>query len=300
MEPMNRFLISHRSEFKEFVDAICSIPAERPAQIVNPSYATPIQIFGRLPPSSREGFPSLPFLIDNARSFAVLIRMWLGMAPPDLHDIPELDENVLKFHTLCLEIQQRTRDCLNAAEQAERPNGSHEVKWEELIEQIEKSGTFYDESSSKANTPSVETAMTGAAAAAGSNRNSIGYFAHRPPFLHRSTDVSLNADDTEEEALSNPPSATWDQTRPFLSQPRYSEPRDPREARESVDSSHNSSTYSLDNADSSRGRQLGMARDAASSKHRFLDFVTSSRRKARDRDSSSATSTDVGPRNEVA
>ena len=289
MEPMNKFLISHRSEFKEFVDAICSIPAERPAQMVNPSYATPIQILGRLPPTSREGFPSLPFLIDQARSFAGLMRLWLETAPADLTEIPDLDENVLKFHAMCLGIKQRTKDCLNRAEQAERPNGTLEFKWEELVGQIEKSGTFYDESSSKANTPAVETAMTGAAAAAGSNRNSIGYFT-RPPFVHRSTDVSLhNSDDAEEEAV--PP--TWEPARPVFSHPRYTEPR------ESVDSSHNSSTYSLDASEPAptRNRKSSMSRDS-STKHRFFDFVTSSRRKVKDKESSSATPADIGPRNE--
>ena len=290
MEPMNKFLISHRSEFKEFVDAICSIPAERPAQIVNPSYATPIQILGRLPPTSREGFPSLPFLIDQARSFAGLMRLWLENAPPDLTEIPDLDENVLKFHELCLGIQQRTKDCLNRAEQAERPNGTLEFKWEELVGQIEKSGTFYEESSSKANTPAVETAMTGAAAAAGSNRNSIGYFT-RPPFVHRSTDVSLhnNSDDAEEQTVA----PTWETARPVFSHPRYAEPR------ESVDSSHNSSTYSLDANEPAppRNRKSSMSRDS-STKHRFFDFVTSSRRKAKDKESSSATPADIGPRNE--
>ncbi|KAL1953472.1 hypothetical protein VTO42DRAFT_2786 [Malbranchea cinnamomea] len=286
MEPMNKFLISHRSEFKEFVDAICSIPAERPAQIVNPSYITPIQILSRLPPTSREGFPSLPFLIDQTRSFAVLIRLWLDTAPPDLSEIPDLDDTVFKFHALCLELQQRTKDCLNKAEQAERPNGTLEFKWEELVGQMEKSGTFYEESSSKTNTPAVETTLTGAAAAAGSNRNSIGYFT-RPPFLHRSTDVSFNNDDAEEEVASS----TWDQGRPVFTQPKYNEPR------ESVDSSHNSSTYSLDASEPARGRKSSMSRDS-STKQRFFDFVTSTRRKVKDKESSAAMSTDVGPRNE--
>lgn len=287
MEPMNKFLISHRSQFKEFVDSICSIPAERPAQMVNPSYATPIQILGRLPPTSREGFPSLPFLIDQARSFAILIRLWLDTAPADFSEVREVDQNVLKFHALCLENQQRTKDCLNRAEQAERPNGTLEFKWEELVGQIEKSGTFYEEGSSKANTPSVETAMTGAAAAAGSNRNSIGYFT-RPPFVHRSTDASLHNDDPEEEAQQ-----AWEPPpRPIFSQPRYN-----NEPRESVDSSHNSSTYSLEANEPSRGRKVSISRDH-SAKHRFFDFVTSSRRKVKEKESLPAVSADVGPRNE--
>ena len=306
MEPMNKFLISHRTEFKEFVDAICSIPADRQAEALNASYATPIQILSRLPPTSREGFPSLPYLIDNARSFAVLVRMWLAVAPLDLSEIPDVDENVTKFHDLCHQIQQRTKDCLNRAEQAERPSGCLEDKWEELVEQMEKSGTFYEDSPSQVNTPAIETTMgPAAAAAAGNNRNSIGYFASRPPLPHRSTDVSSHRDYAEEEEEpplpSSSSSATWEQghgqsqsQRPYLSSShanRYPEARE----RESIDSSHNSSTYSLDApSDTPKG---GVGRSNAprdlSNKHRILGFVTSSKKKSKDKEESSTFSADL-------
>ena len=68
MEPMNRFLGSHRSAVKDYIDAICSIPSERNTIALAASYSTPITILARLPPTSREGFPSLPYLID-VRSF---------------------------------------------------------------------------------------------------------------------------------------------------------------------------------------------------------------------------------------
>lgn len=291
MEPMNKFLLSHRNEFKEFVDAICSIPAERPAQIVNPSYATPIQILNRLPPTSREGFPSLPFLIDNARSFAFLVRLWLESAPPTLTTMTDLDENVVQFHQLCLRIQQRTKECLNKAEQAERPNENLEVKWEELVEQFEKSNTFYEESSSKANTPSVETAMSSVAMMSGSNRNSIGYFS-RPPFQHRITDISNVSDDADDEARTNARASTWDTGRPVFTAPRYSE------ARESVDSSHNSSTYSLDYSEHppSKARQSSISKEH-SSKYRLLDLVGGVRRKVREKETQQCPP-DLGPRDE--
>lgn len=311
MEPMNKFLISHRTEFKEFVDAICSIPADRQTEALNASYATPIQILKRLPLTSREGFPSLPYLIDNARSFAVLVRMWLAVAPSDLSDIPDLDDNVTKFHELCHQIQQRTKDCLNRAEQAERPSGNLEDKWEELVEQMEKSGTFYEESPSQANTPAIESTMASAAAAAGNNRNSIGYFASRPALPHRSTDVSSHRDYAEEEEEDDdeeePPlpssssSATWEQgqqgqqgraQRPHLSS--FHASRYP-ETRGSIDSSHNSSTYSLDATPDPAKSGLGRSnapRDL-SSKHRILGFVTNSRRKMKDKETSSTASGDT-------
>ncbi|WEW60596.1 GTPase activating factor [Emydomyces testavorans] len=289
MEPMNKFLLSHRTEFKEFVDSVCSIPAERQAQNVNPSYATPIQILNRLPPTSREGFPSLPFLIDNARSFAFLVRLWLESAPPNLTSISDLDKTVVQFHTLCLQIQQRTKDCLNKAEQAERPSGNLEVKWEELVEQFEKSSTFYDESSSKANTPSVETAMSNSAAMSGINRNSIGYFS-RPTFRHRNTDTS-NASEDVDETRSNTTSGTWDTGRPIFTAPRYSE------GRESVDNSYNFSSYSLDYPDQQKGRQSSFSKES-SNKYRLFDMVTNPRRKAREKENQQFTPPDLGPRDE--
>lgn len=281
MEPMNRFLVSHRSEFKEFVDSICAIPAERPAQTVSPSYATPIQILGRLPPTSREGFPSLPFLIDHARSFAALTNLWLDIAPDRMAELEEVDPTVEKFHTMAEGLRQRTKECLSKAEQAERPSGNLEVKWEELVESIEKSATFYDESSSKPNTPATETPMSGPASLVGNKRNSIGYFSPRPAFPRRSTD---NGDDADDYTPPSSSSATWDPNRLPFSTPRWSEPR------ESAGSSKNSSTYSLDFSDTSKGRRSSVSRES-SSKYRFLtsfqDLVPApSRRKAKDREAS--------------
>ncbi|EEH09110.1 GTPase activating protein [Histoplasma capsulatum G186AR] len=298
MEPMNKFLISHRVEFKEFVDSICSIPAERPTQIVNPSYATPIQILGRLPPTSREGFPSLPFLIDHARSFALLVRLWLDLVPTNFSELPDVDANLIKFHELCVALHQRTKDCLNRAEQAERPSGNLELRWEELVEQMEKSSTFYEESSSKANTPSMETIVGSAGSTfAGSNRNSMGYFP-RPSFPHRSTDVSAG-DEADDDTPSSSASATWEHGRlPFSSSLQKYEPR------ESADSSKNSSTYSLEYTDTAKGRQASVSRDAASKYRLFETF--SRRNKGKDKEPvcvgpgtrSKETGGDVGPRNE--
>ncbi|KAL1981804.1 hypothetical protein VTN96DRAFT_2142 [Rasamsonia emersonii] len=268
MEPMNKFLLSNRASFKEFVDAICAIPADRPTQTVSPSYATPIQILNRLPPTSREGFPSLPFLIDHARSFAALTNLWLESAPEKLAELDEIEPSVAKFHSLALEIQQRTKECLSKAEQAERPNGNHEVKWEELVESIDRSATFYDESSSKPSTPAAELPLTAPANIPGSHRNSIGYFT-RPPLPRRSTDT---AGDADEDTPPSSSSATWDHSRlPFLVSRS--------ETRESANSSKNSSTYSLEYPESSKPRQSTISREI-SSKYRFLDLVpVPSRRK---------------------
>ncbi|PWY88481.1 GTPase activating protein [Aspergillus heteromorphus CBS 117.55] len=274
MEPMNKFLVSNRADFKQFVDSICGIPADRPAPIVTPSYATPIQILGRLPPTSREGFPSLPFLIDHARSFANLISIWLDMAPARLGEMEDIDPGVSKFHELALRLNQRTKECLTRAEQAERPSGSLEVKWEELVDSMERSVTFYDESS-KPTSPATEAAVAGSTSLTGSHRNSIGYFTSRPSLPRRSTDC---APEGEEETPPSSSSATWDQSRVPFSIPRWADPRD------STGSSKNSSTYSLEYHEPSKSRRSSITRETTS-KYRFFDFVPApSRRKAKDRD----------------
>ncbi|KAL2829009.1 hypothetical protein BDW59DRAFT_142692 [Aspergillus cavernicola] len=275
MEPMNKFLVGHRVEFKQFVDSICAIPADRPAPIVTPSYATPIQILGRLPPPSREGFPSLPFLIDHARSFANLIRIWLEVAPARLQGLEDIDSPIKKFHELAVNLQQRTKECLSRAEQAERPNGNLEIKWEELVDSLERSVTFYDESSSKPTTPAPDTVISGAASLTGNHRNSIGYFTSRPSLPRRSTDY---APDVEEETPPSSSSATWEQSRVPFSIPRWSEPRD------STGSSKNSSTYSLEHPDASKSRRSSMTRETTSKYRGFFDLP--SRRKGKDRDTS--------------
>ncbi|EDU45047.1 ras GTPase-activating protein gap-2 [Pyrenophora tritici-repentis Pt-1C-BFP] len=76
MEPMNAFLITHRQEFKKYLDDICSISTtSQPAPPIPPSYSTPIAILHRLPPTFKEGFPSLPYLIDHSRNFAMLVNL---------------------------------------------------------------------------------------------------------------------------------------------------------------------------------------------------------------------------------
>ncbi|CAG8946074.1 unnamed protein product [Penicillium salamii] len=278
MEPMNKFLVGHRSEFKDFVDSVCAIPADRPAPIVTPSYTTPIQILGRLPPTSREGFPSLPFIIDHARSFANLIRVWLDVSPDRFNELSEVDINLSKFHNEALHLRARTQECLTRAEQAERPSGTLEIKWEELVDQMERAVTFHDEPPSKPSTPApTDPSIAGSAPTPNSHRNSIGFFAPRPAIPRRSTD---NAPDAEDDTPPSSSSATWDQSRIPFAIPRWSDPRD------STGSSKNSSTYSLEYSESSKTRRASVSKES-SSKYRFFDFVPApSRRKAKDRDQS--------------
>jgi hypothetical protein len=110
MDPMNIFIDSSKKEFRSFIDQICSVPLKAPTKAVSPSYATPIQMLGRLPATSREGFPSLPYLIDSAQRFANLVSLWLDHFSPNSFESETVDQSLRDFHGACLEIQQRTSD----------------------------------------------------------------------------------------------------------------------------------------------------------------------------------------------
>lgn len=108
-QPMNHFINTQRQAFKDFIDDVCAIPMERTTVTVPASYSTPITILGRLAPLSREGFPSLPYLIDHARSFAMLVKMWTD-ANPAGSSTRVFDGDLLEFHSLCTAIQQRANE----------------------------------------------------------------------------------------------------------------------------------------------------------------------------------------------
>ncbi|KAF4633594.1 hypothetical protein G7Y89_g4520 [Cudoniella acicularis] len=136
MEPMNRFLSSHRQGVKDYIDAICAISTERNPFALPASYSTPITILARLPPTSREGFPSLPYLIDHARNFAALIKLWLDATSEYI--LPQgLEGDLAHFNKLCLDLQSRANECLMMAETGERTADQLSLQWEELVEGLE-------------------------------------------------------------------------------------------------------------------------------------------------------------------
>ena len=125
MEPMNSHLVVHRQEFLGFVDAICAVSnPQSPPQVRPPAYATPITILARLPSTHREGFPSLPYLIDEAREYALLVSFWLdadlaaGAAAAEASG-----EDLLRFHKICVDLKSRAQDCVQRTErQANQAN----------------------------------------------------------------------------------------------------------------------------------------------------------------------------------
>ena len=137
MEPMNRFLSSHRQAVKDYIDEICSIPSERNTFALPASYSTPITILARLPPTSREGFPSLPYLIDHARNFAALVKLWLE-ATAHIMSSQVFEGDLAIFNQFCIELQRRTDECLMKAE-GDRNVDQLSLQWEDIVEGLESS-----------------------------------------------------------------------------------------------------------------------------------------------------------------
>jgi len=149
---MNEFLSDHRESFKSFIDDVCTLSTtnsnDKSANLSPTSYSTPLAIRNRLPLTSREGFPSLPYLIDQGREFAGLIELWLqGTCGKDgtegiANAIGQEDGDLLGFHNLCTKLHARTQECLSRAERAERPSSALSFRWEELIDQLQTNPTL--------------------------------------------------------------------------------------------------------------------------------------------------------------
>ena len=259
---MNVFLNTHRHEFREFVDTICGISPDHATSVIPPSYATPITILHRLPPTSREGFPSLPYLIDQARECAALVDVWLD-SRHETDNAKPISEELSKFDYLCQQLRQKTKDCLNRAEQAERPNGALTPKWEELVEQMGRKaririGTGY----SSPGTPTVEGSVQSENASMASL--DTGYF-HRGAIPQGSSRYATSApstagfamaedvrsrteedDDSPGEHSDTPPgssSAVWD---PGTRAPGEETPTTPEPDDSNDEAALGSSMYSLD------------------------------------------------------
>lgn len=152
---MNGFLNTHRQEFKTFVDTICAISPGHGTSPIPPSYATPITILGRLPGTSREGFPSLPYLIDQAKECAALVDLWLDR-PHNLDDPGHMSDELRSFNDMCEFLKEKAKHCVSRAEQAERPSGLLEPKWEELVEQMGRNARIRMANEQKASETKVE------------------------------------------------------------------------------------------------------------------------------------------------
>lgn len=131
MEPMNKFLGTATPEFKNFIDKTCSFSSTQPTYR-DPQYQASTQIRNRLPALSREGLPTLPFLLDLPKLDSMLVDIWVDNAPNDLNET-DVEESVKEFHKMCLELKQRTKDCMIHAERAEEPDQKLEKRWQQML-----------------------------------------------------------------------------------------------------------------------------------------------------------------------
>lgn len=137
MEPMNRFLTAATPEFKAFIEEICSW---NPSHGVHhePQYQAATQVKQRLPLLSREGLPSLPFLLDPPKSLATLVDLWTEHAPSNIVETG-VDDSVKAFHEICTNLKQRVKDCMADAEMAQEPNSKLERQWQKMLNEQPKS-----------------------------------------------------------------------------------------------------------------------------------------------------------------
>lgn len=159
MEPMNRFLTAHRQGVKNFIDELCSLPTERGPNFALPaSYSTPITILARLPQLSKEGFPSLPYLIDHPKNFAALVKLWLDSTSPDANGF---QGDLLEFHKLCIMLQQKTDECLQKATEHHEQFVEPLLHWEQMSSSLSGAASSMDHTYNRA-TPSPSPSPTSA------------------------------------------------------------------------------------------------------------------------------------------
>ncbi|KAH9906616.1 GTPase [Xylariomycetidae sp. FL2044] len=137
MEPMNKFLTLHRQPFKDFIDQMCSIPTERNVVALPASYTTPLTILGRMSPTCREGFPSLPYLIDHPRNYAALVKLWLESNRVDAAQSHMFEGELAEFHEICVDLQRRSDECLEKIELLRTPE-TETLAIEDIAESLEK------------------------------------------------------------------------------------------------------------------------------------------------------------------
>lgn len=138
MEPMNRFLNAQRSRFRDYIDHVCDVPADRGVRTLHASYSTPVTILSRLGPTAREGFPSLPFLIDQSRNYASLVKLWVDLKPkPTDPRKVAMEGDLLVFSNLCSTLQERADACL-ARHESHALVSTTDVATDELADILEQ------------------------------------------------------------------------------------------------------------------------------------------------------------------
>ena len=207
MDPMNIFIGSSKSEFRSFIDQICSVPLKAPTMAVSPSYATPIQMLGRLPATSREGFPSLPYLIDSAQRFANLVSLWIGHFPASKLENEVIPQPLRDFHNACLEIHQLTSNAVQSTGSQYLTDKTLDHKSDLTAEEVTHATTQANGVPPKPPRPSTATTSSSNGLKISHTRN--GSLLDGPLPLDRQESV----DPADNNTISSPASATFDQSR---------------------------------------------------------------------------------------
>lgn len=137
MKPMDKFIGEHKQQLRAFIDTVCTIGPRQETTPLSPSYSTPLALYTRLPPTSREGFPSLPYLIDHTHAFAVLVNLWLDNFPLAKATPETLEPDLLQFHQFCLALRKQSQNCL--AQLAKRNNRESNLteKWSSIAKEMD-------------------------------------------------------------------------------------------------------------------------------------------------------------------
>ncbi|KAH8878633.1 hypothetical protein GQ53DRAFT_606584, partial [Thozetella sp. PMI_491] len=137
MDPMNRFLNTNRQSLKDFLDEVCYISVERTNITLPASYSTPITILGRASPVEREGFPSLPYLIDHARNFAGLVKLWVERSRGSSSEAQLFEGELLEFNTISVDLYRRANDCYTRVESARAAESASQVTTEDHMSLVD-------------------------------------------------------------------------------------------------------------------------------------------------------------------
>jgi len=143
--PMGTLSAEFEDQFAHFIDQLCQ-PKRSPFPRQPAQYSGPAQIKARLDALSQEGIPNLPFLIDQPREFAGLVKLWNRQLHPPLSptqskrhsiDVSKLSETIRPFHTACLNLNIRLTGLVDTAvEREEEELSETEVVEEELVPAI--------------------------------------------------------------------------------------------------------------------------------------------------------------------
>ena len=140
--PMGTLSAEYEDQFTSFIDQICDTSnltgPTQPAQ-----YSGPGLVRSRLDALSQEGIPTLPFLIDQPRELAGLVKLWNRHLFPPLTsnnqkkhnsiDIAKLSEPMRAFHTACVQLNMKMVGLVDTAVEREEEDSSESEVVEEEI-----------------------------------------------------------------------------------------------------------------------------------------------------------------------